>query len=363
MKNISTVFITFFSVFPNTNGSAAMINNRFNNWPYRKKLFFLSEKKPKKTNKYYSIKLKKEKPIYKLINIPLLIFKVYNYLKKFKKKIIVIEGSSWILYSFISYLLLKFLLPESKIIYISHNVEAEIRKKKSKIIYIITKILEKFIFKNISISTVVSDADRLKIKKLYNVNAKVFPNATSIKFKKTKINIKEDYMIYSGSYLYGPNKDAIDYLNQKIMPNLIKKKPKLKLVLTGGGYNKKFPWLINKKIVSKNQLYNLVYKSKIMCVPLRFGSGTRIKILEALSIGTIVISTTKGIEGIKLNASNPPYVISTREEFLKKISNVLKNYKKNRMRSESDKYYYLSQYSMNNVTKNFIKKYLLKIIC
>ena len=37
-----------------------------------------------------------------------------------------------------------------------------------------------------------------------------------------------------------------------------------------------------------------------MCVPLKFGSGTRIKILEALTLGVIVVSTSKGIEGIEL---------------------------------------------------------------
>ena len=42
--------------------------------------------------------------------------------------------------------------------------------------------------------------------------------------------------------------------------------------------------------------------------PLKFGSGTRIKIIEALTLGTIVISSSKGIEGIKLNKKNPPFI-------------------------------------------------------
>ena len=84
------------------------------------------------------------------------------------------------------------------------------------------------------------------------------------------------------------------------MPSLIKKIPNLKLVLTGGGFNKNLPWLINKEIVPKKDLYNLIYYAKCMCVPLKFGSGTRIKIIEALSLGAIVISTKKGIEGIDL---------------------------------------------------------------
>ena len=92
------------------------------------------------------------------------------------------------------------------------------------------------------------------------------------------------------------------------MPSITKKFPKIKLVLTGGGYNKKFPWLINKGIVSKKNLYNLIFNAKCMCIPLKFGSGTRIKIIEALTLGTIVISSSKGIEGIKLNKKNPPFI-------------------------------------------------------
>ena len=38
-----------------------------------------------------------------------------------------------------------------------------------------------------------------------------------------------NYIIYTGSYSYKPNKDAIDYLNNHIMPELTKKIPNLKL--------------------------------------------------------------------------------------------------------------------------------------
>ena len=103
--------------------------------------------------------------------------------------------------------------------------------------------------------------------------------------------ITKDYILYSGSYLYSPNKNAIDYLNNRIMPILLSKHPEIKLVLTGGGFKKKYPWIINKNIVPKKELYNLIYHSKCFCVPLKFGAGTRIKIIEALSIGAIVISS------------------------------------------------------------------------
>ena len=50
----------------------------------------------------------------------------------------VIEGASWIFYSFVVIFFFKIFSPNVKIIYISHSIESEIRKKYSnKFIYLL----------------------------------------------------------------------------------------------------------------------------------------------------------------------------------------------------------------------------------
>ena len=44
-----------------------------------------------------------------------------------------------------------------------------------------------------------------------------------------------------------------------------------------------------------------------MCVPLKFGSGTRIKIIESLAVGTIVLSTKKVLKELKLKINHHLY--------------------------------------------------------
>ena len=91
---------------------------------------------------------------------------------------------------------------------------------------------------------------------------------------------------------------------------------------------KKYPWVIDKGIVSK-RIYIFYFPN--VCVPLKFGSGTRIKIIEALSLGTIVISSKKGIEGINLKKTNPPLSLTV-INFINKIlmsSKIIKNLKVN----------------------------------
>ena len=359
MINRKTAFVTFFPIMPNNMGSSAVVNSRFKCWPNKKKIFQISHLKNINNKNIKTIFINKENPINKIIKLPKLIFEICNYIKDSKNKLVVIEGASWIFYSFVTICLLKLTLNSCKIIYISHSIESEIRNKFSnKGIFFLTKFLENLVFKFADFSTAVSFKEKNKILKLYKKKTKLYPNAITINEQKFVKKKYQDYIIYSGSYLYKPNKDAIDFLNQEIMPIVIKKFPKMKLLLTGGGYSKNFPWLINKGIVTKKELYNLIYNSKCMCVPLRFGSGTRIKIIEALTLGTIVISTSKGIEGIQIYKKNPPFVANSKFKIIKTINKTLKNFKEIKKKSMSDKYFYKKNYSMKNITNTFIKSNL-----
>jgi glycosyltransferase involved in cell wall biosynthesis len=50
-------------------------------------------------------------------------------------------------------------------------------------------------------------------------------------------------------------------------------------------------------------------------VPLRKGGGTRLKVLEALALGTPVISTSKGVEGLAVEHGRHLLVADTAADF------------------------------------------------
>ena len=90
-----------------------------------------------------------------------------------------------------------------------------------------------------------------------------------------------------------------------------------------------------------------------MCVPLKFGSGTRIKIIEALSLGSVVISSKKGIEGLNLINKEPPFIYKNKKDLIRLIKLILSN-KKIRKKSNEDKKFIYSKYSMKNMIEKFI---------
>ena len=72
---------------------------------------------------------------------------------------------------------------------------------------------------------------------------------------------------------------------------------------------KKNKFITNAGIVSKGKLLNLIFNSKLMVLPIDEGTGTRIKIIEALLIGAKILTTKKGIEGISFKKKKFPIVL------------------------------------------------------
>jgi glycosyltransferase involved in cell wall biosynthesis len=251
-------------------------------------------------------------------------------------------------------------LPNTIIIYHSHSIEYEIRKKfNNGIISYLTYFLEKKVFQLSSFSTSVSKNEYKKIYSLYNKKTIIFENGIDLnkikKIPKKKNNYR--YLIYTGSYLYKPNKEAIDILVNKIMPKILILNPSLKLIITGGGYYKKkqYKWLINKDKLKKEQLYYYLKHAECLVAPLLYGSGTRIKILEALCVGTNVVTTPIGIEGIRfLKKNNNPLIINNIKLFPTYINRLLKN-KKN-YTNKKDIRFYRTKFSMKNLTESFYRK-------
>ena len=151
---------------------------------YFKYLIFLIKKK----NNIFTVKIIKENIFLKLFSVFVLFFHVYRYLRKVRVKILIIEGASWIGYSFIIITLSKIFFNKIYIIYKGHSVEYEIRKK-NYFIGVLSFLFEKYVYKVSDIKTSVSVIEAEKIFKFYGVKPIVFPNIIKI-----NNSIKDNYL-------------------------------------------------------------------------------------------------------------------------------------------------------------------------
>lgn len=109
-------------------------------------------------------------------------------------------------------------------------------------------------------------------------------------------------MVYAGAMTYRANFDAMAYFLREIMPSLVAQNPHVHLRITGSYRGVPVETLPLDSHVELTgyvpDIRPVVARSWVSVVPLRIGGGTRLKILESLALGTPVVTTSKGIEGL-----------------------------------------------------------------
>lgn len=349
--------ICFFDAYPPQSGSGVVCWDFFQSIPSNKKRFFQLSTKKNNSNKYIkTINLFKNSPFFKIILLPQLIISIIKFFDQKKNKILIIEGPSWAFYSFFLILFFKIFMKDIKIIYRSHSIEYEIRKRNSYfLISTLTKYFEKKIYKLSDISTCVSQFEQNKINKYYNVRPYIFPNSILVdklkKLKEKKIkNLPRKFIFFCGSYEYSPNKQAIDFIIDSVLPNLIKKN--IYFVISGG-CEKKFDskYVVNLKKISKNKLKYLYLNCVALVVPLREGYGTRVKILEAIALKVNIITTIKGIEGIDYKNYKFIKIVRKMSDFSKSILFSQKHQNHSQFKYE---------YDMKKKTLEFFNNFLIE---
>ena len=353
MKNVKFAFVSFFEVFPVNFGSSIVCSSLFNKWPFKKKYFQLSNKKgSKKIKNIFYFK----NSFGKLIAIPLMFISLKNYLNA-KNNIVIIEGVSWIGFSYFLLLLTKLFIKNVKIVYKSHSIEYEIRKRNNNfLIWSLTKYFEKKVFEKSDLSTAVSINEQKKIYKYYKVKTFLFFNTINYlkKYKKKKNN--KNYIFFAGSYLYKPNAYSIDQLINFIMPELIKKDPTIKLLILG---NKslvyKRNWL-HTKITTKINYLNYLNNSLALIVPSNESYGSKVKIIEALCYGVPVVSTNTGIRGINIISKYQPSVQKNNKSIVKKILDIKKSQKRYLYHSNKVRQKYIKMHDINENIDRLIKE-------
>jgi hypothetical protein len=343
---MKTAIVTFFDAYPAKSGAGVVIYDFFNSWPHLNKFLFQMSTEKINQKKIINTKIIKNKPIFKIISLPLLILRLVKYFHNSKKKILIIEGASWILYSYFVIFFLKLLIPNIFIIYRAHNIEYEIRKKNSSFfISLITKYIEKKVFNISNVVTTVSKLEQKKANKYYGVKTRLFPNSIRvsdfIKLKGKKVKkLPKKYILFCGSYEYRPNKSAIDYLINNVLP--IVKKKNIYLVLTGGpNINFNNDNVINLGYVERAHL-KFLYKNAICLMATLFeGYGTRVKIIESLILQSNVISTSKGIEGIDFYPKKKIIITNQKKKIVDAVYYFmqLKNNKLKNLTQRLSKYY------------------------
>jgi polysaccharide biosynthesis protein PslH len=136
-------------------------------------------------------------------------------------------------------------------------------------------------------------------------------------------------LIYPGALSYDANHDAMVYFLSAIFPLIRHECPNVRLRVTGRATPAQIAALPNTEGVEFtgyiDDVRPAVAGSWAEVVPLRKGGGTRLKVLEALALGTPVISTSKGVEGLALQPGRDVLVADTPADFAAQTLRLLRS--------------------------------------
>ncbi|MDD1757916.1 MAG: glycosyltransferase [Methanotrichaceae archaeon] len=179
---------------------------------------------------------------------------------------------------------------------------------------------------------VVSELDRELLIKM-GVKSRLFvvPNGTNTKFFKPNNNkVIENSVLWIGHMDVHTNKDAVLYFWKDIYPILKKRYPQVKMTFVGTAPPKEIadaapqdPLLKATGFVDDIRPY--IDEAAVMVVPIRIGSGTRLKILDAMAMGKAIVSTSVGCEGLNVNDGKDILIADSPEDFAGKTIELLKN--------------------------------------
>ncbi len=166
-----------------------------------------------------------------------------------------------------------------------------------------------------------SDREELMVRKQHLANATAtVPNGVDVDFFRPDPDTTVDphSLIFTGLMDYRPNTDAVLHFVKDVLPHVRRVYPAVRFSAVGQGVTPEIASLHSPHVSTTGWVKDVrPYFSRAACVvvPLRMGSGTRLKVLEAMAMGRPVVSTPLGCEGIDVRHGEHLLIASDPAEF------------------------------------------------
>jgi glycosyltransferase involved in cell wall biosynthesis len=220
------------------------------------------------------------------------------------------------------------------IIYDAHNVDSKLAMESvsigsSKSEAIGMQYVESTLYKKVNAIITCSEKDKTDFLLMNQQKLPVFviPNGVTIPEHSLHEGILKDvstHIIFCGSMGYAPNEEAILWFYNEIWPVVKAKFPELIFLIVGSGVvplslhhlQSDKTVVFSGKVNDLQPWYNM---ASLSIVPIKNGSGTRLKIMEAMGYGIPVVSTSKGAEGIHYTAGKDILIGDDAAQFAEEV--------------------------------------------
>jgi glycosyltransferase involved in cell wall biosynthesis len=188
---------------------------------------------------------------------------------------------------------------------------------------------EQQVWREADVCGAVSEVDRAEILRVApHKPVWVIPNgAAAPEPTRPVVEAAAGKLLLTGNFKFFANIDAANFLCQDILPRIRQQVPDVELMLVGSGANeglKQVAGTPGVKIVDwVPELDPYFSTAAVYVCPLRIGSGTKLKLLEALVRGKAIVATRVAAEGIDVEDGTHLLLADSADEFARQVCRLL----------------------------------------
>ena len=268
---------------------------------------------------------------------------------------------------------------QAKLILRSHNVEYKIWERivfetrdpiKRRYLNYLSKKLKKYevsILNDFDLIAAVSAKD-IEVFEREGMRSRAFHNPIGLDMRlyseSNRIEFKKPLQVgFIGSLDWQPNVNGINWFIEQVWPLIESSGMEVELAVAGRNPSRQMFELADRGIQVYGEVESAIdfmSDQDLLIVPLFSGSGIRVKILEAMALSKIVITTSIGLEGINATHGHEILIADTPEDFVKCVRSVYdKSFDRVKMMSAA-RDFVESKFSFEELAKQ-LKNEMLKL--
>ena len=263
---------------------------------------------------------------------------------------------------------------DAKIILRAHNIEHQLWEIQAKFcknnlkkgyLTVLAKQLKSFeidVFKSVDGILSITQNDTNTIQIYPNTSSLLLPFGIEIPkielIDKPKTNTLKLFFI--GSMDWSPNIESVDWFLDNIWNELLEKHPSLEFHLAGKAMPKKY---FEKKLKNfychgeVNNAQDFMVKYDVLVAPVFSGGGVKIKILEAMAMQKLVVTTAFGIAGLDVKDKKHVLLIDSKQSIFNIVDNLLTNFQQFEEITQNA-FRYLTDNHNNHILAEKLNQYL-----
>jgi len=178
----------------------------------------------------------------------------------------------------------------------------------------------------------VSDADAEALRRLIpELDVTVIPNGIDTEAYQPPADRGEELdntLVFTGTMDFRPNVDAVLWFAREVLPRIRDEVPDARFLVVGQRpHHRLDPLRRNSAITLTGWVEDVrpyFARATIYVAPLRMGGGTRLKILEAMALGTPIVATSLGAEGYPVRSGRELILADTPATFAEAVTSLLR---------------------------------------